>query len=197
MGKLFLEGNRPKHPTPEGERTMKTEFKAKFLQHIKQKRQEEEGFTLIELLVVIIIIGILAAIALPNFLNQANRAKEVEAKNQLGAINRAQQSYRLDHTQFSADTTFAELNIGVKTAGENFNFVNNGAGPNTAVAYANAQDTSLTGYSGAIALNSTGAVAMGICKSAGGATAGATPNINTATPEITTNSNVDSCEGGS
>jgi prepilin-type N-terminal cleavage/methylation domain-containing protein len=42
--------------------------------------QSESGFTLVELLVVIIIVGILSAIALPSFLNQANKAKQSEAK---------------------------------------------------------------------------------------------------------------------
>ncbi|HBB34438.1 MAG TPA: hypothetical protein DC064_22270, partial [Cyanobacteria bacterium UBA9273] len=70
---------------------MKIELKAKYLQYLNQKKQDE-GFTLIELLVVIIIIGILSAIALPSFLNQANKAKESEAKQYTGSMNRAQQA---------------------------------------------------------------------------------------------------------
>ena len=71
---------------------MKTEFKAKFLQHLQQRRQDK-GFTLIELLVLIIIIGILSAIALPSFLNQANKAKQSEAKQYIASINKGQQAY--------------------------------------------------------------------------------------------------------
>ncbi|MBE7383552.1 MAG: prepilin-type N-terminal cleavage/methylation domain-containing protein [Leptolyngbya sp. SIO1E4] len=83
---------------------MKTSLKAKLLQHFLNKKKEG-GFTLIELLVVIIIIGILAAIALPAFLNQAVRARETEAQTNLGAINRAQQAYLVEFGEFAGPDT--------------------------------------------------------------------------------------------
>ena len=104
---------------------MKSEFQAKFLQNLLKKR-ENEGFTLIELLVVIIIIGILSAIALPSFLNQANKARESEAKQYTGSMNRAQQAVFLEKTIFTTD--FGNLGLGI--ASNTTNYVYSMAAPN-------------------------------------------------------------------
>ena len=104
---------------------MKTELQAKFLQHLAQKKKADEGFTLIELLVVIIIIGILSAIALPSFLNQANKAKQAEAQTYVGSINRGQQAYFLEKSAFGA---LSNLELGISNT-QNYTYDSIGVGP--------------------------------------------------------------------
>jgi type IV pilus assembly protein PilA len=64
----------------------------------KAQEGKESGFTLIELLVVMIIIGILAAIAIPAFLNQKNKAKETSAKADVSTIGKEIAAYYVDNT---------------------------------------------------------------------------------------------------
>ena len=64
---------------------------------LQHRAEEEKGFTLIELLVVILIIGILAAIAIPAFLNQRGKAYDAAAKSQVKTAQTAMETYATDH----------------------------------------------------------------------------------------------------
>ena len=112
---------------------MSTQIKAKLLQHFAGKKKANGGFTLIELLVVIIIIGILSAIALPSFLNQANKAKQSEAKTYIGSMNRAQQAYYMENNVFADNPSFGKLGLGIPQTTPNYTYTVYGGGTNGAV----------------------------------------------------------------
>jgi type IV pilus assembly protein PilA len=87
-----------------------------FLQNLRAKvgarlnGDREAGFTLIELLVVMLILGILAAIAIPAFFNQRDKAKDASAKSMARTAETAMETYATDHSGVYTGVDPADLN---------------------------------------------------------------------------------------
>jgi type IV pilus assembly protein PilA len=82
------------------------------LNNLRRRVEDEKGFTLIELLVVILIIGILAAIASPAFLNQRNKAYDSQAKSNVKTAQIAEETYATDNNGTYASDTLSATDTG-------------------------------------------------------------------------------------
>jgi type IV pilus assembly protein PilA len=152
---------------------MSSTFKLQLLKYLRSSRSNA-GFTLTELLVVLMIMAILGAIAMPNFVQQAAKARQSEAKQNLGLINRAQAHYRTEHNRFSDSFDLLAVGGGLKGVGtaDTSNYIyelnsSNLSGDTAVIAYP--KDTGDRSYSGgnAIYSNSVGQLELAslICES--------------------------------
>lgn len=69
-------------------------------QHSLTKTKKQQGFTLIELMVVVVILAILAAVAVPQFMDRPDEARVVKAKQDIASLSSALQLYKLDNFRY-------------------------------------------------------------------------------------------------
>jgi type IV pilus assembly protein PilA len=124
--------------------------------------ESEAGFTLVELLVVMLILGLLAAIAIPSFFNQRDKAKDADAKAGVRTAQTAMETYATDHGGLYTPTpTVADLR-GIE---QTLNDVTLSAPTSTADSYT-VTATSTTGNTFSINRASTG-ITTYTCTTAG------------------------------
>ena len=119
-----------------------------------------KGFTLIELLVVVLIIGILSAVALPQYTTAVEKARSTEAVTLMGNMRHALERYRLQSTEWPTANSFADLDIefpdnktdaGIQTKNFSITFNTSGNGVVITAARVGSQ-----GYNLYMAVNSKG-----------------------------------------
>ena len=85
----------------------------------KSMKEKDQGFTLIELLVVIVIIGILAAIAIPIFLNQRQKGVDAGVQSDLKQLATIQETYYTDNQSYTSSSTVITSTLNFKRTGTN------------------------------------------------------------------------------
>ena len=114
------------------------------LHKLRTRAQDEKGFTLIELLVVILIIGILAAIALPAFLGQRAKGQDGEAKsNARNMVSQVESCYtqKQSYTNCVTAAQLGNTGLTIGTGQGEVSITANGSGANAGQGY------TIVGYS--------------------------------------------------
>ena len=147
------------------------------VQKLRERSRGDGGFTLVELLVVMLILGLLAAIAIPSFFNQRDKARDADAKADARTAQTAMETYATDNQGAytgatvarlqAIETTLNDATLAVDVAGTAVDLDGTGAGAAVATDYI-VRATSDTGNVFTIARAASGETGL-VCTVAGDA----------------------------
>lgn len=124
-----------------------------------QATLKSAGMTLIEIMIVIVIVGILAGVAYPNFIDYVREARRADAMGQLLTLQMAQEEYRLKNTSYAS---IADLGITLTSDFYDFTVTNVGGETYTLTATAKSTQVNDTGCT-EITLNQNDQKAPAVC----------------------------------
>lgn len=120
---------------------------------------QDAGFTLLELLVVVIIIGVLAAIGLPNLLGNVGKAKETEAISRVKEYLTAQSTYRMERGEWTSDWD----ELGISSNSNNYTYELANVGSSSRI-IAIPKNEDIKAVAGGLGITPNQTLISGICK---------------------------------